>query len=714
MAAMALMASSASADNSHPLQSAFSLQGNGPSGIGLDRSTGNVLVAVRQTSSLNIFNGEGAIPNGVNVSKITGFGWASEPSGVAIDNAVGSPSKGDLYVTDLGPAAVKKYHLNVASKEYELVGTLSSPSIAEPLGLTVDSKGNVFVSDWAAAAVIEFNPSGVQINEINVSGSVGRPSSVAVNSKGDLYVQGYNSPHPVFKYAANVLGEIKPSTVPTLLAEEEATGVAVDPNTDVVYVAFGNRIGQYSAAGVPEASFGFGAVTSTERLVVDSAGQIYVTDRGDEEPNTGRVVVFGALDIPSVTTGAATGVESESAVFNGVVGPDEVALTDCHFEFVTAAAFATGGFSDLSSGGTAACNPNFGAIPADNNPHAVTAAVSGLVPGTNYRVRLVAANANGINRGSNQPLKTLGPPTIFNEHTASAIFTEATVQALVNPEGLTSTYHVEYGTGTTYGSRTAEAAAGDDETNHPISVPLVGLTPGSLYHWRVVAVNAVGTTNGPDQTFVTSQTSLANEACVNQVFRTGASAELPDCRAYEMVSPIDKNNTDIVSLINIDSHPVRLDQSSLNGESLTYTTSQGFGDTKGTPYVSQYIASRGADGWSSRGVSPPQGVNPVEIGHRIDLEFRAFTPDLCSGVFVSSTEPLLAPGATQGFRNLYQRTNCGTESYKTLSTAVPGPGEVEGEYEPRIEGITAGGQCAVFTAYSALPEPLYESCSKPA
>ena len=67
-----------------------------------------------------------------------------------------------------------------------------------------------------------------------------------------------------------------------------------------------------------------------------------------------------------------------------------------------------------------------------------------------------------------------------------------------------------------------------------------------------------------------------------------------------MVTPVDKNNTDIFGLFNLANQLVQHNQSATSGDSLTYTTSQGFGNTEGAPYVSQYIADRTPSGWSKR------------------------------------------------------------------------------------------------------------------
>ena len=69
----------------------------------------------------------------------------------------------------------------------------------------------------------------------------------------------------------------------------------------------------------------------------------------------------------------------------------------------------------------------------------------------------------------------------------------------------------------------------------PVSVALSGLQAGSEYHFRVVATNAWGTERSVDSTFTFFPPNCPN-AYARQLTR---SAYLPDCRAYEIVSPRD-------------------------------------------------------------------------------------------------------------------------------------------------------------------------------
>jgi hypothetical protein len=81
--------------------------------------------------------------------------------------------------------------------------------------------------------------------------------------------------------------------------------------------------------------------------------------------------------------------------------------------------------------------------------------------------------------------------------------TGARVNGFVSPNGSGTLYHVEYGIAATYGSSTQSADAGSGTSPVHVFVVLSGLTPGTLYHFRLAASNNGGTTNGNDSTFST-------------------------------------------------------------------------------------------------------------------------------------------------------------------------------------------------------------------
>jgi hypothetical protein len=97
------------------------------------------------------------------------------------------------------------------------------------------------------------------------------------------------------------------------------------------------------------------------------------------------------------------------------------------------------------------------------------------------------------------------PPHVYavTNLTSNRSYTEADLHGLVNPEGLETKYHFEYGTTTSYGSNTSEASAGAGVKNVPVEQLAKGLQAYSTYHYRLVATNSTGTTYGQDQEFVT-------------------------------------------------------------------------------------------------------------------------------------------------------------------------------------------------------------------
>jgi hypothetical protein len=82
--------------------------------------------------------------------------------------------------------------------------------------------------------------------------------------------------------------------------------------------------------------------------------------------------------------------------------------------------------------------------------------------------------------------------------------TTAELNGSVNPEGLETKYHFEYGTTTAYGTKTAETGAGAGKSNVSVKTAISGLTTKTTYHFRLVAVNSTGTINGRDKEFTTS------------------------------------------------------------------------------------------------------------------------------------------------------------------------------------------------------------------
>lgn len=95
------------------------------------------------------------------------------------------------------------------------------------------------------------------------------------------------------------------------------------------------------------------------------------------------------------------------------------------------------------------------------------------------------------------PAATTGPTTAVGSATA-------TVTGTVDAGGQATTWYVEYGTGTSYGTRTGSESAGSGTSPTSVSAQLSGLKPGTTYHYRLVATNSSGTSRGADAVFTTT------------------------------------------------------------------------------------------------------------------------------------------------------------------------------------------------------------------
>jgi hypothetical protein len=98
---------------------------------------------------------------------------------------------------------------------------------------------------------------------------------------------------------------------------------------------------------------------------------------------------------------------------------------------------------------------------------------------------------------------TAAVPDTRTRSAATVQQTAATLRGAVDPNGLATTYHFEYGTSTAYGSSTPQASAGRGRSARNVSLRQTGLTAGTTYHYRVVATNIDGTSAGADRTFRT-------------------------------------------------------------------------------------------------------------------------------------------------------------------------------------------------------------------
>ncbi|HEY7831713.1 MAG TPA: hypothetical protein VIC06_14215 [Solirubrobacteraceae bacterium] len=109
------------------------------------------------------------------------------------------------------------------------------------------------------------------------------------------------------------------------------------------------------------------------------------------------------------------------------------------------------------------------------------------------------------------------------------------------------------------------------------------------------------------------------------------SASLPDGRAWEMVSPLNKDGGDIVGIAGDSGGGVV--QAAANGQQVTYVSLASFGAPQGAPIGSQYVGRRDGEArWSNQNISMPMSAQSFPPGAGLGTPFRAFSSDLSSGL----------------------------------------------------------------------------------
>ncbi len=100
-------------------------------------------------------------------------------------------------------------------------------------------------------------------------------------------------------------------------------------------------------------------------------------------------------------------------------------------------------------------------------------------------------------------------PGVSTGSAAHVSYGSATLEGSVTPNGADTSYYFQYGLTTAYGGQTPIAGAGAGTGKVNVSLPVTGLEPLSVYHYRLVAVNSAGAVIGKDRTLLTKKVPLS-------------------------------------------------------------------------------------------------------------------------------------------------------------------------------------------------------------
>jgi DNA-binding beta-propeller fold protein YncE len=650
---------------------------SGPNQADVNDATGNLYVADTGNNRVQVFK-----PNptgGEYDSEI----FISEPRGLAIDQ-----DSGDVYVANA--TGIVKYD---ASLIPILGPAWSDPGVTGTL--VVDpSSGDLLVADQGANLIRRFNSDGTP-DATTPTFAAERPLDVAANSSGEIFVvtstgdiinECFSATSSVQRFSSAGTAE---GTVGASLPAPGA--VAVTPGDDSIVIAA--RVNEYNCGGQnPFIAFFDSSGTETQSLELtgnaryttvpgltsgvfaDGSMRVYAVIRSPVSNFYGntKIVAFEHRAVPLATIGPVV-ASGASAEFSGTVNPSGYS-TDWQFEY-------------SSNGGN-----SWTATPVENagagaDPVEVEAAVTGL-PVAFYQARLAATNANGPVTSGSRNFVISAVPTVLEEVSAST-YKEASLEAKLNPNGLETTYRFEYGPTASYGQVTTSATIQAGVAPVDVSARILGLAEATGYHFRVVASNAEGTSNGDDRTFTTRNADAA-DTCPNATIRAEQNATgLAECRAYEQITPREKEGVAIETQISVQSAP--------SGDAIAYAAPGSIGGAPSATRSTYYIGRRGTDGWSAEPIDPPQDNRSTLFA----TPTRFFSRGLESAMQVS--QEALVLGAIDGGSNLYRRNNISGQ--RSLVAAADGDAltdEMGGIFTPPKVGATPDLSHLVFQSKSQL------------
>jgi hypothetical protein len=546
--------------------------------------------------------------------------------------------------------------------------------INQPFHVAVDANGVLYASDTVTAAgrvqrfdTTQATPAGLLMTAIPVPTITGTSSSslttgLALDAAGHLQVA-------------------RDSLVDAVLELADPAGSPSHADT------------HYAGAGLMS---GNANSTPNGLAVAPGSGDLYMTSQ------TGGHRVFVADDDGAPPASAVatdpTGVTTTTATLNGTINPNGPFAVDYRFQYSADGVDWTDAGTDTQ-------------LPGGNTPVPISANVTRLKPNTFYRVRLVIQKPFGNPQQITAEAIFLtdalptASPTIDDLVPAWVEQTRATLQAEINPNGLATRYHFEYGADPVNLDRRipADAELVLAQGSDPVTVEAAptGLDPETPYFFRVVAANSKGTT-----------------VSAGQPFETLNAQGLTQGRRLELVTPADKGLSGETAQ-QIDGSTEHAPIVSPDGESAGYAVAYALpgSATASEPF---YRASRGADGWTSTEISPPTAGEIVNFGGAAhNQRYYFLSKDLSCGFLTTghllTDDAAAGPVREAGRWNFYRQNTGGFTLVPDLAPVDPSGGGVSVPWNTYLP-VAASEDCSrvlfkTVYSYPGVPfagEGLYE------
>lgn len=524
----------------------FTSMGNGR--LAVNEATGDVYVLDTAHDAIEHFSAAGAYVSQILGSSIptTGSFEFGGDDDIAIDNS-GGANQGRIYVNSEN--ASTNGHPSVFA--FDASGTFlwKVGGFGDNCGIAVDPSGNPWGADFSNGLRKLSTVDGSAVGSPMLA--TGDSCHFSFDATGNIFLNHWNGGIEKYSSAGTSLGQID---------NQPNVDVATDSAYGTVYSARASSVTLHSNTGTIFSGTPFDSGTSGGGVTVNGVnGKVYVSDTGNHQ-----IQIFDRVPEHLFTnTPAGTGTGTMTCNGGSCDPAYEVGATVT----LTAAAdpgseFAgwnvTGDPSTTCTGTTSPCTvtmnadvtatPTFNVIPqytltVVKNGTGSGAVVSGsaITCGTTCSalfnqgdMPVLTASVIAANHSTFTGWSVSGQPgacpgtgtcqvTMNSDLTVTATFahdkpvvvtgsasgvtqTGASVAGTVNPSGATVTdCHIDYGTSASYGSQVpcSPASPGSGTSAVNVTGALSGLTAATTYHYRVVAANVGGGTNGSDATFTT-------------------------------------------------------------------------------------------------------------------------------------------------------------------------------------------------------------------
>lgn len=402
-----------------------------------------------------------------------------------------------------------------------------------PQWTATDAKGDVWVTDFSNNRIEEFSSTGTFMQMCGSKGSgegqFNGPTGIAVNPTGDFYRGGYiyvsdsgNNRIEVFspeckfaeKYGESGSGNGQLSGPMGLAFGAENDPYYKRPHVLMVADSGNNRVESFNWS-----------ISGAQR----KAGE-FVTTYGSKGAGEGQFVDPTDIILAGVEHAYTESFDVVDSGNSRIQEFEEEELTGLHesitFKFIRQFGSKGTGEGQLSTPTAIVLDPTTGDLAVTDTGNN---RVEEFLPTGTYLAKFGAAGSGnedftspkGISvsstgnlyiadTGNNRvdvwaPSSHTAAPSAITKPATGVTATEATLNGTVNPEGQETTYHFEYGQTISYGTSipVPSANVGSGLSTLEESKTITGLEAGTVYHFRIVAANGSGTTDGEDKMFTT-------------------------------------------------------------------------------------------------------------------------------------------------------------------------------------------------------------------